>query len=71
MALGEIASEITAALFRVLAEFVVEILVKGPGYIICRQFSSKVDADGPAVVLVGLLFWAIIALSGYALFVLF
>lgn len=72
MPLGEIASEVVGGLVRFLAQFfvdvVLEVVIKGPGYIICRSFSEYVNPDGVAVVVVGLLFWVIIGVGGYVLF---
>jgi len=73
MPLGEIAGEIVGGLFRFVVHFfveiVLEVLIKGPGYIICRQFSKNVNPDGLAVVFVGFIFWAAIGGCGYALYV--
>lgn len=72
MPLGEIAGEIVGGLFRFLAQFfveiVLEVLVKGPGYVICRLFSKNVDTDGFMIVIVGLLFWLVIGGCGYAVY---
>lgn len=70
MPLGDIAGEILGVVFRFLGELfmqiVVELLVKGPGYLICRLFRRDANADGVVVVLVGLLFWAAVAGAIYA-----
>ena len=72
MPLGEIAGEIVGGLFRFLAQFfveiVLEILIKGPGYIICRQFSKNVNPDRLTVVFVGFMFWVVIGGCGYAMY---
>lgn len=72
MPLGEIVGEIVGGLFRFIArlfvEIVLEILIKGPGYIICRQFSKNVNPDGLAVVFVGFIFWVAIGGCVYAVY---
>ncbi len=69
MPLAEIAGEIVGGVFRfvvhVFLEVLVEILIKGPGYVICSTFSASVDPDGVTVILVGLLFWTAVGLLGY------
>lgn len=56
MPLGEIAGEVLGGLLRLVAQFfldvVLEIIIKLPGYIICRLFSKNVDPDGVLVVVV-------------------
>ncbi len=69
MPLGEIAGEIVGGLFRFVAhivfEVLVEILIRGPGYVICGMISRSVDPGGVMVILVGLLFWTVVGLLGY------
>ena len=70
MPLGDIAGEVVAGTLRFLAraflEIFVELLVKGPGYVICRAFDEDVDPDGIRVVIFGALFWAVTGGGAYA-----
>ncbi|MBT9519038.1 MAG: hypothetical protein IV112_20345 [Methyloversatilis discipulorum] len=70
MPLGEIASEVLSSAFRfvgqVLIDLVAEVIVKGPGYLICRLFSKDVDPDGMRVAVVGILFWITLATAAWA-----
>ncbi len=67
MPLGDIAGEVLGGILRfvaqIIVEFVLEILVKGPGYLIGRLFRKDLDPDGPIVVVVGLGFWIIVLVS--------
>lgn len=44
-----------------------EIGIKGPGYIICRSISpsDEINPDGGWVVITGLLFWALLGGGAY------
>lgn len=70
MPLGEIASEVLGSVFRfvghMLLDVVAEVIVKGPGYLICRLFSKDVDPDGMRVAVVGILFWITLATAAWA-----
>ena len=72
MPLGEIAGEVLGGIFRLVGELflqiVVELLIKGPGYFICRLFRKEVNPDGAAVVFVGLLFWVLIGSGIYVVY---
>lgn len=50
----------------VLVDVILEILVKGLGYLICRPF-GKVDPDGLAALVFGVVGWAILGAVGYFL----
>lgn len=69
MPLGEVAGEVVSGLARLIAhiflDVVLEILIKGPGYVICRPFSRSVDVDGVMVFIAGLLFWLVVGAVGY------
>jgi len=60
MPVGEIAGELLGGVFkfigRLFIEVVIELIIKGSGYLICRMFSKNVDPDGVLVILVGLIF---------------
>lgn len=60
MPVGEIAGDLLGGIFRFIgrffAEIILEIIIKGTGYFICRIFSKRVDPDGILVVMVGLIF---------------
>ena len=71
MPLGDIAGELIGGLLRVIGQFVLEIvleiLIKGPGYVIVRAFRRResVDPDSAVVILVGILFWVVLIVGGY------
>ena len=69
MPLGDIAAEVLGSIFRVMGqlaqEVFFELLIKGPGCLICRLFRKEVDPDGAAVILVGMLFWVILCVAAY------
>lgn len=50
-------------------EIILEVLIKGPGYIIVRMFTSPskkdIDTDGVLVLFSGVIFWVIIGFSAY------
>ncbi len=70
MPLGEIASEALGTVFRfvgqVLIDVFAEVIVKGPGYLICRLFSRDVDPNGMRVAVVSILFWITLATAAWA-----
>lgn len=57
--------EILADLGRLVAQFIFEFLVGGPGYLILRVFRKPEDInpDGLLVLLVGLFFWVAVAFA--------
>ena len=69
MPLGDIAGELLGGIVRIIGQFILEVvfelLIKGPGYLICRVFRKDIDPDSPIVVLVGFAFWAIVLLAVY------
>lgn len=53
----------------VVMDFVVEILVKAPGYFIVKSFAKKApDPDGAAVFIAGILFWLALGFGVYGLY---
>jgi len=70
--LGEIAGEFLGGALRVVGrlilEVVAEILVRGPGCLLCKPFKKNVDPDGVLVVLVGFAFWTAVAVSAWLIF---
>ena len=69
MPVAEVAGELLGGLFRLLGSFfieiVLEVLVKGLGYSVCRIFSKSVDPDGFLVVIVGVFAWIVIGVLIY------
>lgn len=72
MPVGEIAGELLGGVFkligRIFTEIIIEILIKGSGYLICRIFSKRADPDGILVVLVGLSFLGFLGLGAFLLY---
>jgi hypothetical protein len=60
----EIAGEFVEAVGRLAArfpiEFVVELLVKGPGAFLARRFRPEADPDGLLALAAGVTFWALV-----------
>ena len=75
MPLDEIAGVLIHGVFRLIGhifvEVVLELLIKGPGYAICRLFRTDPDPDDAVVVFVGLLFWGIVGIAVYAAYLHF
>lgn len=72
MPLGDIAGELAGGILRsigsIIAEIVLEIAIRGQGYLICRQFNRNTDPDGGWVVAVGIIFWVIVGVIGYLVY---
>ncbi|RYV01229.1 hypothetical protein SOPP22_12535 [Shewanella sp. OPT22] len=49
--------------FRFLVETIVEVLIKGAGYLVVRPFTKKVNSDSFLVVLTGITFWVLLFVS--------
>lgn len=66
MPIDEIGVGIFGAIFRFLGwvffEVIIEVLIKGLGYVICRPF-KKVDVDSTASAIVGLIACGVIIVS--------
>jgi hypothetical protein len=69
---AEIVGEVFFGLFRVIgrifSEIILEILIRGVGYLICKPFSSNIDSDGILVAVVGLIFWGGMIFLGISLY---
>ena len=54
---------------QIFVEVIFELLIKGPGYFICKLFSrDKPDPDSGIVILIGLLFWIVLGWIIYSIF---
>jgi len=52
-----------------LIEIIFEILLKGPGCLISKQFTKReLDPDGFIVVITGLLFWGVVGFASYGIY---
>lgn len=69
MPIGDIAGELFSGLLRFIGSIIVDVIlemaIRGPGYLISRRFKKNIDPDGGWVVVVGILFWIIIGAIGY------
>jgi len=67
--IAEIAGELLGGIFRLLGSFLVdvvlEILIKGLGYVLCRPFSKRVNPDGIVVSVAGVVGWLVIICGLY------
>ena len=68
--------DVAGGLFKVIARFlgyiflelIFELLLKGPGYFICKQLTKNdSNPDGVIVVFIGFLFWVVLGLSAYGI----
>ena len=66
---GEIVGEVFSGIFRFIlrffADIIVDLLIKGAGYLIYRPFNKDIDPDSFRVIMVGLVAWALIIFAGY------
>lgn len=69
--------EVAGGVFKVVARFlgyilleiILELLLKGPGYFISKQFTKHdPDYDGVIVVFTGFMFWIVLGLSVYGIY---
>ena len=69
--------EVVEGAFKVVGRFlgyivlaiIFELLLKGPGYFISKQFTKRApDPDGFIVVLLGFLFWAVLSIGAYSVY---
>jgi hypothetical protein len=69
MPLGDLASEVFGGVIRflgqILGQIVAEILIRGPGYFICRIFDKHIDSESIWVFLAGVLFWIFVGFGGH------
>lgn len=69
MAIDDLATDFLSGALKTLGKFfgnfVVEILIKGLGYLLCRPFSKKIDPESSTVGFVGVLAWLMIFLTLY------
>lgn len=72
MPIGEIAGEALGGILRVVGrlvfELVFELMIQGTGYLLIRWVRPRHEPGDAASALVGLLFWAAVAMSGYWLY---
>jgi hypothetical protein len=62
---GEVLGGAIKFIVNVVAEVVIELLVKGIGYLICKPFKKNIDPDRGMVIFVGLAFWLFVILGRY------
>ena len=72
MPLDELGAGVLKTMGRMLVyifgELILELLVKGPGYIIVKRFSAQkddIDPDGVLVLFAGCLFWCLVGVIIY------
>lgn len=72
MPLVEIASECLGGILRfvghMLLDVVVKLMIRGPGYLLCKPFKRDVDPEDGIVVFVGIAFWVIVAACAWLIF---
>jgi len=69
MPLGDIAVGFFEIIIRVVGEILLEIIIKGPGYVIVRLFktpkSGEVEPDGALAIIAGVVFWVLIGVGAF------
>ena len=69
MPIGDAAGEFLGGVLRVIGNIVLEgvldVLIRGPGYLICRIFKKDINPDGGWVIVAGLAFWIFVAVGGF------
>jgi hypothetical protein len=63
-AAGEFLGGVLRAIGNIVLEVVLEILIRGPGYLICRIFKKDINPEGGWVIVAGLAFWIFVAVGG-------
>lgn len=66
--IGEALGSVLRFLGRLLMEVVVEFLIRGTGYLLCRLFRRSPDLEDPVVLFIGMAFWVLVATSAYLFF---
>ena len=70
MPLDDLAGGVIAVVGRFFAslfsDVILEVLIRGVGYAVCRVFSRRVDPEGFTVVVVGLSIWLIVGVVVFA-----
>jgi len=68
-AVGGVFKVLARFIGRFFIEIIFELLLKGPGYLICKQFTkSELDPDGFLVIFTGFVFWVIVGFSIYGIY---
>ena len=67
-AIGEIFTGVFRFLFRIITEVLLEFLLKGTGYFICRPFSKNINPDGFKVLITGFAFWVLMFIVAFKVF---
>jgi hypothetical protein len=49
----------------IVLEVVLEFLIRGPGYLICRTFKKDINPEAGWVIVAGLAFWIFVVVSGF------
>lgn len=69
--------DVVEGIFKILARFmgqifieiIFELLLKGPGYFISKQFTKRdPDPDGFIVIITGIIFWVVVGVSVYSIY---
>ena len=72
MPVGEIASELFGGVLRfvgnIFLEVVLEFLIRGPGYLLCKIFKKNINPEGAPVVFVGIAFWVVVTVGAWCIY---
>jgi len=71
MPLGDIAAGLFEIIVRLIVEVLLEIIVKGPGYVLVRISKGKeAEPDGALVITLGVTFWLLIGLGAFFVYLI-
>ncbi|OGU19662.1 MAG: hypothetical protein A2580_01110 [Hydrogenophilales bacterium RIFOXYD1_FULL_62_11] len=75
MPIGDVAGELLGGVLRVFGNIVLdvllEVLIRGPGYLICRIFKKDINSEGGWVIVAGMAFWVFVAVGGFYMYAYF
>ena len=72
MPISDIAGEVVGGVLRfvgnLILDFVPELVLRTPGYLLCKPFKKDIDPDGTLVVCVSLAFWLVIGIAAWLIY---
>ncbi len=66
--MSEFIGEAFRCIGQLFIEIVLEFLISGLGYLLCKPFKKDVNPDGALVVVVGIVFWVIVVVGVWQIY---